>query len=351
MARDGLVVTSQTLWDQIEQLAWLVESAMPRLLTYVLGHPVVGGDETSWELMGKKAGQGKSWYVWVLRTPDAVYYAIRGSRGAATAKELLATFSGTLMCDGYVAYLSLAAQYPLVVLAHCWAHVRREFVEIEKSFPTACGEILHLIGELYVHRAALPRGPHRRRAPRRAPRHRVTQRDRADHGVVLPDGADLLARERLAQGARLHGPHVEGPRALPRQPAHSPRQQRHRTRRTRARPRRKNHYGSRSLRGTEVAALLYSLVESAKLNDLEPRFYLRVAVRAGLRHEPVPLPHEVKAMLAEGKLEPADYDNHTEGIVYAAIAAAHAAARAGPSAFESADGARREDAAAASMSA
>jgi Transposase IS66 family/IS66 Orf2 like protein len=34
---------------------------------------------------------------------------------------------------------------------------------------------------------------------------------------------------------------------------------------------RKNHYGSRSLRGTEVAATLYSLVESAKLNDVEPR--------------------------------------------------------------------------------
>ena len=58
---------------------------------------------------------------------------------------------------------------------------------------------------------------------------------------------------------------------------------------------RKNHYGSHSLRGTEVAATFYSLVESAKLNGLEPRFYLRVAVRAGLRHETVPLPHEVKA--------------------------------------------------------
>jgi Transposase IS66 family len=75
------VVTSQTLWDQIEQLAWLVESVMPRLLTYVLGQSVVGGDETTWELMGKKAGESKSWYVWVLRTPDAVYYAIRGGRG------------------------------------------------------------------------------------------------------------------------------------------------------------------------------------------------------------------------------------------------------------------------------
>ena len=91
---------------------------------------------------------------------------------------------------------------------------------------------------------------------------------------------------------------------------------------------RKNHYGSRSLRGTEVAALLYSLVESAKLNGLEPRFYFRVAVRAGLRHDPVPLPHEVKAMLAEGKLEPANYDNPIEGIVNAALAAASAAAYA-----------------------
>jgi hypothetical protein len=93
---------------------------------------------------------------------------------------------------------------------------------------------------------------------------------------------------------------------------------------------RKNHYGSHSLRGTEVAGTLYSLVESAKLNDVEPRLYLRVAVRAGLRHETVPLPHEVKALLAEGKLDPADYDDHTEEIVNAAIAAAQIeAARAG----------------------
>ena len=77
-----------------------------------------------------------------------------------------------------------------------------------------------------------------------------------------------------------------------------------------------------------MAASLYSLVESAKLNALEPRFYLRVAVRAGLRHESVPLPHEVKAMLAEGKIDPTDYDDHTEGIVDAAIAAARVEAPA-----------------------
>jgi hypothetical protein len=51
-------------------------------------------------------------------------------------------------------------------------------------------------------------------------------------------------------------------------------------------------------------------------------------VRAGLRHETVPLPHEVKALLAEGKLDPKEFDDHTEGIVAAALAAADAAARA-----------------------
>jgi hypothetical protein len=45
---------------------------------------------------------------------------------------------------------------------------------------------------------------------------------------------------------------------------------------------RKNHYGSRSQRGTEVAALFYSLIESAKLCGVEPTAYLLRAVRAAL---------------------------------------------------------------------
>ena len=86
-----------------------------------------------------------------------------------------------------------------------------------------------------------------------------------------------------------------------------------------------------------MAATLYSLVESAKVNDLEPRFYLRVAVRAGFRHETVPLPHEVKAMLAEGTLDPRNFDDPTEGIVSAVIAVAQAAARVGPAPESSQD--------------
>jgi transposase len=58
---------------------------------------------------------------------------------------------------------------------------------------------------------------------------------------------------------------------------------------------RKNHYGSRSKRGTEVAAaLFYSLIESAKLGGVEPKAYLRRAARAALANPgTVTLPHEL----------------------------------------------------------
>ena len=58
---------------------------------------------------------------------------------------------------------------------------------------------------------------------------------------------------------------------------------------------RKNHYGSKSRRGTEVAAIFYSLIESAKLAGVEPKAYLRRAVEAALRGEKAPLPHELAA--------------------------------------------------------
>jgi len=59
---------------------------------------------------------------------------------------------------------------------------------------------------------------------------------------------------------------------------------------------RKNHYGSRSQRGTEVASLFYSLLESARLADVEPEHYLKTATRAALDGVEIPLPHELQGL-------------------------------------------------------
>jgi hypothetical protein len=47
---------------------------------------------------------------------------------------------------------------------------------------------------------------------------------------------------------------------------------------------RKHHYGSRSERGTRVAALFYSLIESGKLAGVEPRAYLGQVARRAIRN-------------------------------------------------------------------
>jgi hypothetical protein len=58
---------------------------------------------------------------------------------------------------------------------------------------------------------------------------------------------------------------------------------------------RKNHYGSKSQRGTEVAALFYSLVESAKRVGIDPAKYLRAAAEAAIRDRVALLPHQMRA--------------------------------------------------------
>jgi hypothetical protein len=58
----------------------------------------------------------------------------------------------------------------------------------------------------------------------------------------------------------------------------------------------KNHDGSQSRRGTEVAALFYSAIESAKLAGVEPKAYLHAAPRAPRPVDPIPLPHTLAAV-------------------------------------------------------
>ena len=291
MRRHGLETTSQTLWDQLNALYGILKPAAAQLQAYVLAQAVIGVDETHWKMMEK--GGTKRWQVWAACSERAVFYRIADSRSADAAGELLQDFSGTAMCDGYGVYESLQKRSGKFHLAHCWAHARRKFVEIEENFPKPCRGILDLIGELYAVEKACPTGPpgiEMRRQLRQTKSTEIVERIRQwafaqdalpqsglrkaiDYmlgmwkGLVrfLDDPAlalDNNATERALRGI------VVG---------------------------RKNHYGSKSLRGTEVAALFYSLIESAKLCALNPRAYLREATFAALRKETIQLPHEITA--------------------------------------------------------
>jgi transposase len=293
MARAGLDTDSQTLWDQIDALARHLEPSYRALCTEVRKAGVVYADETRWQLATR---QGTArWWTWCLASDETATYTIVSSRSAKAARQVLEGFEGVVMTDGYGAYQSLekssrAGPGNPIVLAHCWAHVRRKYLEAENMSPDLSKKALDLIGKLYaverrvpkITRTMSPAEREERLALRRKLRHEQSRpvifelRDWAlEHrGSVLPRSAigkaigymlnlwegltvflddprvplDNNAAERALRGV------VVG---------------------------RKNHYGSRSKRGTEVAAIFYTLLESAKLAGVNPREYLReAAIRA-----------------------------------------------------------------------
>src|SRR5439155_1231448 len=115
-----------------------------------------------------------------LCRPEAVVYRLLGTRSAAGAATVLGDYRGIVLCDGYAAYRALAKRGtgeragPTLTLAHCWAHVRRQYLEAEPSYPQAV-DVLALIGELYAAESAAQatapgdRDAGHRHAPARSP--------------------------------------------------------------------------------------------------------------------------------------------------------------------------------------
>lgn len=149
-ARQGLDVTSQTLWDQLVALYHLLLPAQLQLHAHLLAQPVLGADESPWRVMGK--GRSARWWTWVLVGVDAVYYRLAPTRGKAAARELLDGYKGVVSVDGYPVYTSLEAEFGKqaslfagegnaeacgFVLVACWMHARRGFVQAEKNHPAA----------------------------------------------------------------------------------------------------------------------------------------------------------------------------------------------------------------------
>lgn len=293
MKRQGLVVDSQTLWDQLNALAEWLAPVHERLHAYVLSQPVIGADETFWRLM--ESGENKRWQTWAICAPDAVSYRIRDSRSAAAAGEVLGDYAGTVLCDGYSAYESLRKRGGRFQLAHCWAHVRRKFVEAEQVAPEPCNQVLDLIGELYAIERDCACDDERTRA--RAERSRDTLR--RIHAWALDQRA--LPQSPLGKAIRYMGDLWPGLVRFLDEPLLALDNNATERALRGVVVGRKNHYGSRSERGTEVAALFYSLIESAKLAGVEPDAYLRAAASAAVSRQPVALPHElVPPALASG---------------------------------------------------
>jgi len=298
MAREGLQVTSQTLWDQIDALARALEPSYQALHPIILDAPVVHADETHWSLMTRH-GTSK-WWVWSVASREAVYYQLASTRSHKAALSILSGYEGVVMCDGYRAYETVAQRAgPKIELAHCWAHLRRKFVDAQPNYPEDCERPIELIGKLFKIEREVPRVP----GPEPQDVLDLRRKLRRERSKPLVEELDALAkkmadrvlpRSGIGKAVRYLQAYWTGLTRFLEDP-HIPLDNNLAERELRGIVvGRKNHYGSRSKRGTEVAAILYSLVETAKLAGAEPRAYLIHATRAALEQPgTVTLPHDL----------------------------------------------------------
>lgn len=277
LRRHGLDVTTQVLWDQLSALGHRLASTEAALFAHALAQPVIGLDQTGWPKL--EPGATKPWQMWCVTAPGVVCHRIRDDKAAATFKELIGSYYGVIVCDALKTHEAGARDGPGILLAGCWAHVYRKFEEAEPDHPEA-NLALGWIGQLYDIDERADGDLEKKAELRRAESSQVLAALKTwlwNQAVLKTLSIGKAAGYAIANWERLTR-FVENPlvpldnngteRAI-RGPVVG----------------RKNHYGSKSRRGTEVAAILYTLVETAKLHNVDPARYLVEAVHAADRGE------------------------------------------------------------------
>lgn len=279
--RLGVNLSRQTManWVLYGAEKWL-SILYDRMHQELVKQPIAHADETTLQVLREpgRDATAKS-YVWLYRTgtdgPPIVLYDYQPSRKGEHAKHFLETFSGYLQVDGYSGYLKV----PDVILVGCWAHARRKFDEALKAAPpsakgkqTASAEGLQFCNQLYAIERAIKKESSEKRyevrlekskpvldlflawlqtkQPQVAPKSKL--------GEAITYGLnqwELL--EAFLQDGRLEIDNNRSERAI--------------------KPfviGRKNWLFSNTPRGARGSAIVYSIVETAKENGLNPYEYL-----------------------------------------------------------------------------
>ena len=247
----------------------------------MLAQPVIGLDQTSWKRLDGKAKT--PWQMWCLTAPGAVVHRIRDDKGAATFKALVGSYRGVIVCDALKTHEAGARGNDAIALAGCWAHVFRKFEEAAVDHPEA-RLALQWIGKLYEIDERAEGDLETKTALRRAESTDIIAALKAwvwNHAALRTLSIGNAAAYVVANWERLTGFLKDARIPL----------DNNATERGIRGPvvGRKNHYGSRSRRGTEVASIFYSLLETTKLRHVDPALSARGRTRGRSWRGPAPM--------------------------------------------------------------
>ena len=289
-ARDGVELDRSTLSDWVGQAVWLLQPVVDGIRRHVLTTEKVHGDDTPVPVLSPGLGRTKTGRLWVYvrddrpfcgKAPPAAAYFFSPDRGGEHPAKHLADFNGFLQADGYAGFEALydpaadpsrRANAGIIEVA-CWAHCRRKFFDVweSKKSPVA-KEAIDRIATFYAIEAKARFAPLDERQVYRAETVPllVSFMDWATKVVAKLSAKSALAeafrytlkrREALSRflvDARLEIDNNIAENAI-RGVALG----------------RKNYLFAGSDAGGERAASMYTIMQTAKLNAVNPEAYLR----------------------------------------------------------------------------
>lgn len=280
LARHGVALPRNTLASWIIKVGQLVQPLINLLQDQLNSYPVLHCDETTVQVLKEngKAAQCKS-YMWVRvggpPTAPVRLFHYADSRRSDVASELLSDYRGYVQTDDYAGYHAACAREGIIQLG-CWAHARRKFVEAQKANAGKAGkadQAIAMIGKLYAIEKAIKEMPAEQK-------YQIRQTQSVEQLSAIRAWLDKTLHHTLPKGllgkalsylnknwSKLMIYVQDGRLNIDNNPAENA-----------IRPfvvGRKNWLFSVSVDGAKASANLYSLIETAKANGLEPYAYLR----------------------------------------------------------------------------
>nr|CRH06508.1 Transposase [Candidatus Magnetococcus massalia] len=281
LARSGVDLPRSTLANWMIRCGQLVQPLINLLRDRMLESGVIQMDETSVQVLREdgKPASSKS-YMWVQRGGppgcSVILFDYDATRGGHVPKELLADCKGWLQTDGYSGYLSVGNTEEIEHLG-CWAHARRKFAEALKAAgkkkSSKAGYAISLISKLYaIEKRIREASPEKRYDTRQSEALPILAKLKEWLNKWLPEVVSTSALGKALSYLAEQWPRLiryveDGRLEIDNNGAENA-----------IRPfviGRKNWLFSNSVRGVKASANLYSLIETAKANGMEPFTYLR----------------------------------------------------------------------------
>jgi transposase len=285
-AREGLDLDRSTLCDWVGQAAWLLDPVVAGIRRHVFAAEKIHGDDTTVPVLAPGLGRTKTGRLWVYvrddrpfcgTAPPAAAYFYSPDRGGEHPAAHMAGFTGMLQADGYAGFEALydAARGnpgPITEVA-CWAHCRRKFFDVwEDTKSPVAKAALDRIAAIYVIEAKARFAPPAERLAYRAETGPLLEALFAWAEATL---VKLSAKLPLAEAFRYA---INRRQALSRFVTDARLEADNNIAENAMRVialGRKNYLFAGSNSGGDRAASIYSIVQTAKLNDVNPESYLR----------------------------------------------------------------------------